>query len=105
MRRRGRLGRASIVGAVVTALLLAGWLAAGNSRASGLARDYFLAHHGSSTIQNITIYAESPWMPPFWSVRISGDVLEQGGSTTAYRSQMWLLIEPATGSVVEDGAG
>jgi hypothetical protein len=104
-RRKGRLARGLLAAAVVIAVLFAGWLVAGNLRTNGLAREYFLAHHGDSTVSNVTIDAESPWMPPFWSVRISGDVTEPGSAPVAYRSYMWLLIEPITGSVVLNGAG
>lgn len=104
-RHRVRLGRLLIAGALVVALLFGGWIVAGNMRVGGLARDYFLAHHGNSSVVNVTIDAQSPWVPPFWSVRVSGDVVEPGASSAAYRSYMWLLVEPATGSVVPNGAG
>ena len=104
-RRHGRLSRILVAGLVVISLLCGSWLVAGNARVGGFARDYFLAHQGTSTVVNLTIDAESPWVPPFWSVRISGDVVEQDGSSAVYRSYMWLLVEPATGLVVSNGAG
>jgi hypothetical protein len=104
-KRKGRLARALVAVAIVDALLFGGWLVAGNLRAGGLARDYFLAQHGTSTVVNVTIDAESPWIPPFWSVRISGDVVEPGQSSVTYRSHMWLLVEPVSGFVVVNGAG
>jgi hypothetical protein len=104
-RRNGRRGRYFVAGALIVALLFGGWLVTGNMRADGLARAYFLDRRVGTTVANVTIDAESPWVPPFWSVRISGDVIESGGSNVAYRSYMWLLIEPFTGSVVFNGAG
>jgi hypothetical protein len=104
-RRKNRLARTLVAVAVVIALLFGSSLLAGNLRADSIARDYFIAHHGSSTVANVTIDAESQWIPPFWSVRISGDVIEPGGSSVTYRSQMQLLVEPISGLVVFNGAG
>ena len=104
-RRKSRLARTLVGVAIVIALLFGSSLLAGNLRADSLTRDYFLAHHGSSTVVNVTIDAESPWIPPFWSVQISGDVIEPGGSSVTYRSHMWLLVEPISGLVVSNGGG
>jgi hypothetical protein len=80
------LGRTLVASAVVTALLFGGWLFTGNVRVGGLARDYFLTHHGNSTVVNVTIDAESPWIPPFWTVRIGGDVIEKGSVRSTDRT-------------------
>jgi len=104
-RRKSRLARTLVGVAFVIALLFGSSLLAGNLRADSLARDYFLAHHGSSTVVSVTIDAESPWIPPFWSVQISGNVIEPGRSSVTYRSHMWLLVEPISGLVVFNGAG
>jgi hypothetical protein len=53
----------------------------------------------------MTIDAASPGLPPFWEVNISGDVIEAGATTPAYRSNMRLWIEPLSGFVLENGAG
>jgi hypothetical protein len=99
------LARTLVAVALVVVLLFGGWLVAGTMRADGLARDYFLAHHRSSTVAHVTIDAESPSIPPFWSVQISGDVIEPGQSSVTYRSYMRLLVEPISGFVVSNGAG
>jgi hypothetical protein len=38
-------------------------------------------------------------------VSISGDVIEAGRTSPAYRSAMLIVVEPFTGSVVVFGAG
>jgi hypothetical protein len=91
--------------AVVLAVLFAGWLFVGNLRAEGLARDYFAHGHGTATVTNVTVDAISPAVPPFWEVDISGDVIEAGGTTPAYRSAMRLWVEPFTGVVFMNGSG
>jgi hypothetical protein len=89
----------------VLAVLFAGWLAAGDLRAESLARDYFAHAHEAGTVTNVTVDAVSPGLPPFWGVKISGDVTEAGATTPAYRSTMRLWIEPLSGFVPENGAG
>jgi hypothetical protein len=104
-RPKRRIARILVGCAVVLAVLFAGWLAAGDLRAESLARDYFAHAHGTGTVTNVTVDAVAPGLPPFWEVKISGDVTEAGATTPAYRSNMRLWIEPLSGFVLENGAG
>ena len=102
---RRRAVRILIGAAVVLAVLFASWLFAGNLRAESLARDYFEHSHGTGTVTNVTIDAVSPGVPPFWEVRISGDVIEAGATTPVYRLYMRLWVEPISGYIFVNGAG
>ena len=91
---------------LAVALLLAIWLAAGLFRAETVARDYFAAEHGEgATVADVHVEGSGPAIPPFWSVTISGDVIEADKTTPAYRSAMILWVEPITGWVLVTGAG
>ena len=101
-RRRSGLARAI----VVIALVLAAWLIVGVLRSEAVARDYFTHAHGAgATVVNVGVQFEAPAIPPFWVVSISGDVIEAGRTSPAYRSAMLIVVEPFTGSVVVFGAG
>lgn len=90
---------------LVIAVVSGGWLLAGDLRAESLARDYFSHAHGAATVANVSVESVSPAIPPFWAVRIGGDVIEAGTTTPAYRSYMTLWVEPFTGFVFVNGAG
>jgi hypothetical protein len=47
----------------------------------------------------------SPVVPPFWSVSISGDVIQPGQTRPVYRSYMNVWVEPITGWVILMNAG
>jgi hypothetical protein len=99
----GRTRRIVLAIALVAVLLATSWFAAGNLRASSLARDYFLHAHAAAAVTDVVVESESPWVPPFWQVRVSGTVTEAGGA--GYVSAMWLLVEPISGVVLQNGAG
>lgn len=100
-----RLRRGRIV-AVVVLGLVAVWVAAVLVRSGGVARDYFASAHGTgSAATNVTIDGSGPAVPPFWSVTISGDVTEPGGTAPAYRSSMILWVEPVSGLVIVQASG
>jgi hypothetical protein len=91
---------------VVLVVVLAGWLAIGFVRAESVARDYFAHSAGaSSTVVDVQVLTLSPALPPFWAVNITGGVIEGGATGPAYRSAMWLWVEPVTGWVVVFGQG
>jgi hypothetical protein len=101
-RPKGGLARAI----VVIALVLAAWLIVGVLRSEAVARDYFTHAHGAgATVVNVGVQFEAPAIPPFWVVSISGDIIEAGRTSPAYRSAMLIVVEPFTGSVVVFGAG
>ena len=103
-KRRRRSGLARVL--MILAVLLAGWLVIGVLRAGTVARDYFAHAHGTgATVVNVGVEIEAPDIPPFWVVSISGDVIEAGRTSPAYRSAMLLVVEPFTGSVIVFGAG
>jgi hypothetical protein len=91
---------------LVIVVVLAVWLAAGALRAETVARDYFVTAHGSgATVAGVQVEGSGPAVPPFWSVTLSGDVIETGKTTPSYRSAMILWVEPITGWVIVTGAG
>jgi hypothetical protein len=91
---------------VVLMVVLAVWLGLGSLRATTIARDAFAVAHGpGATVANVQIEGSGPAIPPFWSVTISGDVIEAGRTDPAYRSHMILWVEPITGSVFVGGSG
>jgi hypothetical protein len=95
-----------LVLAIVLVGLLASWLGIGSLRTTTVARDWFaLAHGPGSTVANVQVEGAGPAIPPFWSITISGDVIEAGRSTAAYRSHMMLWVEPVTGWVFANGSG
>jgi hypothetical protein len=104
-RARRRAARILVAAVVVLAVLFGSWLIAGNLRVASLARDYFEHSHGTGTVTNVTIDAMSPGVPPFWEVRISGDVIEAGATTPVYRLYMRLWVEPISGYIFVNGAG
>lgn len=86
--------------------VLAVWLGLGSLRATTIARDDFARAHGAeATVVNVQVEGAGPAIPPFWSVAISGDVIEAGRTAPAYRSSMILWVEPITGSVLVIGSG
>ena len=100
-RRRGRLTR----GLKVLGVVLAIWLVMGFVRAEAVARDYFTRVHEGQTLTRVETQL-LPAIPPFWTVSISGNVVEPGGLKGAgYVSAMILWVEPITGWVVLMGAG
>jgi len=42
---------------------------------------------------------------PVWTVRISGDVIEDGETVPAYSSHLWLHVDGTTGEVTLIGQG
>jgi hypothetical protein len=103
-KRSRRSGLARVL--MILAVLLAGWLVIGVLRAGTVARDYFGHAHGTgATVVNVGVEIEAPAIPPFWVVSISGDVIEAGRTSPAYRSAMLLAVEPFTGWVIVFGAG
>jgi hypothetical protein len=42
---------------------------------------------------------------PVWTVRISGDVIEDGETTPTYASHLWLQVDGTTGEVTLIGQG
>jgi hypothetical protein len=102
-----RSGRAYLrVGLAIVGLLLAAWVALGVLRAESVARAYFAAAHGGgATLANVTIEGSGPAIPPFWSVRISGDVVETGQTTPVYRSHLILWVEPLSGWALVNAGG
>jgi hypothetical protein len=92
--------------ASVLVVMLAVWLVAGIVRAETVARDYFGTAHGlGATVADVHVEGSGPAIPPFWSVTISGDVIEAGKTTPSYRSALILWVEPITGWVIVNGAG
>jgi len=97
---------ARLAGVVVLVVVLASWLGLGSLRATAIARDYFAQAHGpGALVANVQVEGAGPAIPPFWSVTISGDVIEAGRTTPAYRSQMILWVESITGWVFVSGSG
>ena len=97
---------ARLVLAVVIVAVLASWLGLGSLRATAVARDYFGQAHGpGATVANVQIEGAGPVIPPFWSVTISGDVIEAGRTTPVYQSHMILWVELITGWVFVNGSG
>ena len=78
---------------VVIAVVLAVWVGLGSLRATTIARAYFAQAHGpGATVANVQIEGAGPAIPPFWSVTISGHVIEAGSTTPAYQSHVILWV-------------
>jgi hypothetical protein len=91
--------------AVVLALAAA-WVLVGMVRAESAARAWFATAHGEGvTVANVEVTGVAPAIPPFWQVTISGDVVEAGRTTPAYRSYMIVWVEPVTGFGFANGSG
>lgn len=102
----GRKTPARVAWVVVIVAVLATWLGLGTLRAAAIARDYFAGAHGpGATTANVRIEGAGPAIPPFWSVTISGDVIEAGRTTPAYQSHMILWVESITGLAFVIGSG
>lgn len=104
--RTRRRVSARVVWLLLVLVALVVWLAAGHLRATAIAGDYFVRAHGAgASVTNVQVEGAGPAIPPFWSVTISGDVIEAGRTTPAYTSHMILWVEPVTGWVFVNGAG
>lgn len=94
------------VALAIVGLLLVAWVALGVFRSESVARSYFAtAHGGGATVANVTIDSTGPAIPPFWSVSISGDVVQAGQTTPVYRSHLILWVEPLSGWVLVNAGG
>jgi len=101
-RRRSGLARAI----VVIALVLAAWLIVRSSPLRG-GRSGLLhpRPRRRGDRRKCRGPVRGPGHPSLRVVSISGDVIEAGRTSPAYRSAMLIVVEPFTGSVVVFGAG
>ena len=84
-------------------LYVIGWLTFGGPRSDSVARGYFAAVHSGQSLADVSTQV-GLFIPPLWSVTISGQVHEPG-KTFSYLSTMILLVEPLTGFVILNGSG
>ena len=101
-KQRGR--RALVRAATIAVILLVGWMIIGGLRAEAAARNHFSQSAPGDTHANVTVQV-GPAVPPFWTVTISGDVIEPGSPSPKYRSYMRFWIEPLSGWVISFGNG
>ena len=100
-----RLPARRVVAGLVVGLV-AVWIVAVLVRSEGVARDYFASTLGpGAAVTGVAVEGSGPAIPPFWSVTISGDVTEPGGTAPVYRSSMILWVEPVSGLVIVQASG